>query len=77
MSKLPSATSAAPAATIDPAGRYTLAISDFLLTGAEANLAFLTRDHPDVSEVTEFRDIRLAVIDVLACPSRSETTCLR
>ena len=25
-------------ATIDPAARYTLAISDFLLTGGEANL---------------------------------------
>jgi 5'-nucleotidase len=52
-------------ATIDPAGRYTLAISDFLLTGAEINLGFLTRQNPEVSDVTELRDVRLAVIDEL------------
>jgi 5'-nucleotidase len=52
-------------ATIDPAGRYTVAITDFLLTGGEANLGFLTRDNPDVSNVQELRDIRMAVIDEL------------
>jgi 5'-nucleotidase len=52
-------------ATIDPAGRYTLAISDFLLTGAEINLGFLTRQNLEVSDVTELRDVRLAVIDEL------------
>ena len=51
--------------TIDPAERYPLAISDFLLTGGEANLEFLTRDHPDVSDVSEFRDVRMALIDEL------------
>jgi 5'-nucleotidase / UDP-sugar diphosphatase len=50
-------------ATIDPAGRYTLTISDFLLTGGEANLGFLTRQNPDISDITDLRDIRLAVID--------------
>lgn len=50
-------------AAIDPAGRYTLAISDFLLTGAEVNLGFLTREHPEVTDISEFRDIRMAVID--------------
>jgi 5'-nucleotidase / UDP-sugar diphosphatase len=50
---------------IDPARRYTLAISDFLLTGGEANLAFLTRANPEVSEVTDLRDVRKAVIDEL------------
>jgi 5'-nucleotidase len=49
-------------AIIEPAGRYTLAISDFLLTGGEANLGFLTRQNPDISEITDLRDIRVAVI---------------
>jgi 5'-nucleotidase len=44
-------------ATIDPAGRYTLAISDFLLTGGEANLGFLTRQNPEISDITDLRDI--------------------
>ena len=52
-------------ATIDPAARYTLAISDFLLTGGEANLEFLTRTNAEISDVAEFRDIRMAVIDAL------------
>jgi 5'-nucleotidase len=52
-------------ATIDPAARYTLAISDFLLTGGETNLGFLTRDNPEISDITELRDIRMAVIDEL------------
>ena len=51
--------------TIDPAARYTLAISDFLLTGGEANLGFLTRMNSEVSDISEFRDIRMAVIDEL------------
>ncbi|HEX6463225.1 MAG TPA: bifunctional metallophosphatase/5'-nucleotidase [Vicinamibacterales bacterium] len=50
---------------IDPAGSYTLAISDFLLAGAEANLGFLTRQNPDVSNVTDLRDVRMALIDEL------------
>jgi 5'-nucleotidase / UDP-sugar diphosphatase len=47
----------------DPTARYTLAISDFLLTGGEANLGFLTRQNPEISDITELRDIRMAVID--------------
>ena len=50
---------------LDPNARYTLAISDFLMTGGEANLGFLTRQNPEISDVTEFRDIRLALIDEL------------
>jgi 5'-nucleotidase len=50
---------------IDPAARYTLALSDFLLTGGEANLGFLTRTNPDVSDVADLRDVRMAVIDEL------------
>jgi 5'-nucleotidase len=49
-------------ATIDPNGRYTLAISDFLLTGGEANLGFLTRSNPEISDIQELRDVRMAVI---------------
>ena len=52
-------------ATIDPAARYTLAITDFLLTGGEANLGFLTRQNPEITDVTELRDIRMSVIDEL------------
>jgi 5'-nucleotidase len=52
-------------ATIDPAAHYTLAITEFLLTGGEQNLAFLTRQNPEVTDITEFRDVRLALIDEL------------
>lgn len=51
--------------TIDPSARYTVAIASFLLTGNERNLAFLTRQNPEVSDITELRDVRLAVIDEL------------
>jgi len=51
--------------TIDPNARYPIAISDFLLSGAEANLGFLTRQNPEITDITEARDIRLAVIDEL------------
>lgn len=50
---------------IDPAGHYQLAIADFLLTGGEVNLGFLTRQNPDVTDVSELRDVRMAVIDEL------------
>ena len=52
-------------ASIDPAGRYTLAISDFLLTGGEANLGFLTRQNPETSDIADLRDVRVAVIEAL------------
>lgn len=51
---------------IDPAGRYRVALTDFLLTGGEVNLGFLTRTNPQVHDVQEFRDIRRVVIDELA-----------
>jgi len=47
---------------IDPAGSYTLALPEFLLTGGEARMAFLTRTNPQVRDVQEFGDIRQAVI---------------
>jgi hypothetical protein len=52
-------------ASIDPGGRYTLAITDFLLTGGEANLGFLTRQNPEITDITDLRDIRMALIDEL------------
>lgn len=51
---------------IDPAGRYVVAMPEFLLTGAEINMGFLTRTHPQVHEVQPLRDIRRAVIEELA-----------
>jgi 5'-nucleotidase/UDP-sugar diphosphatase len=52
-------------ASIDPAAHYTVAFTDFLLTGGEANLGFLKRGDPEVSDVTDLRDIRQALIDEL------------
>ena len=34
-----------------------------LLTGGEANLGFLTRQNPEITNITNLRDIRMAVID--------------
>ena len=53
---------------IDPARRYAVALTDFLLTGGEANLGYLTRANPQVHDVQELRDIRRAVIDELKRP---------
>jgi len=50
---------------------YTVAITDFLLLGLEANLEYLTRDNPGVVSVTEpgsedlGRDVRLALVEYL------------
>lgn len=48
--------------SVDPARTYRIAISDFLLTGGEKNLEFLTRTNPDVVKVTDGKDMRFAVI---------------
>ena len=45
--------------------KYVVAINDFLLSGGETNLGFLTRTNPHVHDVKEFRDIRQAVIEEL------------
>jgi len=50
---------------LNPAVRYDVAITDFLLTGLEANLGFLTRTNPQIRNIQEFRDIRQAVIEEL------------
>lgn len=51
---------------IDPAARYTVGLTDFLMSGGEVNMGFLTRTNPQVSGVQEFRDLRRAVIEELA-----------
>jgi 5'-nucleotidase len=50
---------------LNPSGRYRVALTDFLLTGGEANLGFLVRTNPHVHDVEELRDVRQAVIEEL------------
>jgi 5'-nucleotidase/UDP-sugar diphosphatase len=50
---------------VTPSGRYRVAISDFLLTGQEQGLDFLTRSDPGLMVVAERRDVRMALIDEL------------
>ena len=52
-------------APLDPSRRYLVAMPEFLLSGLESRMAFLTRTSPGVHDVREFRDIRLAVIDAI------------
>lgn len=52
-------------APIDPVRRYAVALNDFLLSGGEVNLGFLTRSNPQVHDIVEGRDVRLALIDEL------------
>jgi 5'-nucleotidase len=55
---------------IDPAARYTVALPEFLLTGGEMNMGYLTRTNPGVRDVVELRDIRRVVIDELKATYR-------
>jgi 5'-nucleotidase len=55
---------------LNPTKKYVIAINDFLLTGGETNLGFLTRTNPHVHDVAEFRDIRQAVIEELKTGKR-------
>lgn len=50
---------------LDAAAEYTVVITDFLLTGLEFNLDFLTPDNPDLKVIQEKRDIRKVLIDEL------------
>ena len=50
---------------IVPTRRYGVALNDFLLTGSEANMSFLTRTNPKITNIQVFRDIRQAVIEEL------------
>ena len=58
---------------VDAGKVYKVAITDFLMTGGEANMAFLTKDNPDIvkvypvfTELTDLRsDIRRAIISYM------------
>jgi 5'-nucleotidase / UDP-sugar diphosphatase len=50
-------------APLDPTRQYRVAITDYLLTGAEIGIEFLKRDMPGVEVVAEHADIRQAVIN--------------
>jgi 5'-nucleotidase len=50
---------------LDPQARYTVALTEFLLSGGEVNLGYLTRTAPGVSNVRDHRDVRRAFIDEL------------
>lgn len=50
---------------LDPARVYRVGISDFLMSGRETNMGFLTRAAPGVGAIEERRDIRRAVIEAL------------
>ena len=54
-------------AALDPARRYTVATSDFLVSGREAGLDFLNAEtNPDVALAGRHGDVRRALIDQLA-----------
>ena len=50
---------------IDVSKRYTVSMTDFLLSGGETNLGFLTRTNPAVHDVQDLRDVRVALIEEL------------
>jgi 5'-nucleotidase/UDP-sugar diphosphatase len=50
---------------LDGATRYSVALTDFLLTGGETNLGCLTASNPAIYDVRYLRDVRLALIDEL------------
>ena len=52
-------------APLDDARTYEVALTDFLLTGREAGLGYLTPDHPDLTVLGGRDDIRKAVITEL------------
>ena len=49
-------------APVDPEATYQVVLTDFLLTGREANLDYLTKDSPDLKVLQTLDDIRKAVI---------------
>jgi 5'-nucleotidase/UDP-sugar diphosphatase len=51
---------------LNPSTRYTVAMPEYLMTGREANLPFLTRTNPLIRSVEDLRDIRQALIAELA-----------
>jgi 5'-nucleotidase len=55
---------------LDPTASYRVALTEFLLSGGEVNMGFLTRNHPQVHDVRELRDIRRVVIEELKATYR-------
>jgi 5'-nucleotidase / UDP-sugar diphosphatase len=47
---------------LDVSTRYTVAMTDFLMTGGETNLGFLTPANPAVHDVQNLRDVRVAFL---------------
>jgi len=58
---------------LQPNRMYRVAINDFLMTGQESNLGFLTFQSPDIKLVAEKRDIRFAVINQLQAQQSAAT----
>lgn len=56
---------------LDPTKTYRVAISDFLVSGKETGLSYLTLDNPGVQKMGEKRDVRFALIDQLQKNERS------
>ena len=50
---------------VNPDRKYVVALPDFLMTGGEVGLGFIQRTNPQITDVQEFRDIRMAVRDEL------------
>ena len=57
---------------LDTAAWYTFATTDFLLSGGETNLGFLTRTNPAIRDVQDLRDVRMAMIDELRAASAAK-----
>ena len=54
---------------------YRVAINDFLITGRESGLGFLTLQNPSVKLIAEKRDIRFVVIDQFQ--AKQSSTCVQ
>jgi len=50
---------------VDPDRTYVIVTTDFLLTGREANLAFFSRDNPEITGERNLRDVRIPLIEEL------------
>ncbi len=50
---------------LDPGGTYRVALGDYLLSGKESGLGYLTPDNPDVKVIGSKGDVRKAVIEYL------------
>ena len=51
---------------LNPSTRYTVAMPEYLMTGREANMPFLTRTHALIGHIEDLRDIRQALIAELS-----------